>query len=86
MNEVVEPLMVNEPIREALIDRPSPAEICPDDRPPSLTDARRAHGAWSSSLPEADLQCLLQVIEAELIPQLVSGYSPARSFPQDLSP
>ncbi len=51
--------------------------------PPVLRPAR---APWCSSLSATDLQCLLQVIEAELIPQLVRGYSPARCSPQELSP
>jgi hypothetical protein len=84
MNEVIEPLMRNEPIQEVLIVRRPPAEIFPDPRlaRPVVWRAR----IWSSSLCEADLHCLLQVIEAELIPQLISDYSPARCSPQELSP
>ncbi|MEO8937100.1 MAG: hypothetical protein ABI277_15380 [Burkholderiaceae bacterium] len=37
----------------------------------------KAH-RWSSALCEQDLQCLLRVIECDLIPQLLTGYSPAR--------
>ncbi len=43
-----------------------------------------AKKVWSSSLGEHDLQCLLQVIEGHLIPQLLNSYSPARYAPRDL--
>jgi len=44
---------------------------------------RQAKQRWSSSLCDQDLRCLLQVIEADLIPQLQSSYSPARYAPDD---
>jgi hypothetical protein len=36
---------------------------------------------WKSALSPEDLQCLLQIIEHELIPRLAFGYSPARQAP-----
>lgn len=44
---------------------------------------RQAKQRWSSSLSAQDLQSLLQIIEADLVPQLLSGYSPARCSPDD---
>lgn len=44
---------------------------------------RNPRAPWKSDLSPADLQCLLQVIEGELIPQLLREYSPARCSPHD---
>lgn len=44
---------------------------------------RQAKQRWSSSLSAQDLQSLLQIIEADLVPQLLSGYSPARCSPDE---
>ena len=86
MNEVIEPLMINEPIHEVPVAGRSPATKFLDARFAGSPIARRPRVSWSSSLSDPDLQCLLRVIEAELIPQLISGYSPARCSPPDLSP
>jgi hypothetical protein len=43
--------------------------------------ARPHEHRWKSALNAEDLQCLLQVIEGELIPRLVTEYSPARQAP-----
>ena len=53
-------------------------------RPPFVGRQRPSGGKrWSSSLCDRDLQCLVSVIEDDLIPQLLSGYSPARHAPDD---
>lgn len=38
--------------------------------------SRCAREHWYSTLSEDDLENLLQILEADLIPQLLSGYSP----------
>jgi hypothetical protein len=85
MSEVIE-LLLNESIQEVMRTRILSAELAPDPRQASPPISRRVREAWSSSLCDADLQCLLQVIETELIPRLISGYSPARCLPQELAP
>ena len=42
---------------------------------------RRRDEHWCSSLSREDLACLLQVIEGQVIPQLLNGYSPAKASP-----
>lgn len=37
--------------------------------------------AWSSSLNQADLACLLQVIEGQLLPRLLRDYRPSHRSP-----
>ncbi len=44
---------------------------------------RRREERWCSSLCQDDLARLLSVIEAQVIPRLVAGYSPARASPLD---
>ena len=38
---------------------------------------------WSSSLCDRDLQCLVSILEDDLIPQLLGEYSPALHAPDD---
>ena len=38
----------------------------------------RRHERWTSTLSPGDLNCLLKVIEDDLLPQLLTDYSPAR--------
>ena len=47
-------------------------------RPLAPVGPRGGRERWSSSLCEHDLQCLLDVIEVDLLPQLLNSYSPAR--------
>lgn len=87
MNEVIEALGSNETLPAVL--------AAPDYLPGSVESLRwgpsglrrsdtRVSGRWSSTLCQQDLQCLLQVIETDLIPRLLSGYSPAASAPLPL--
>ena len=50
---------------------------------PHISPARwgRPREQWKSALSQEDLQCLLQVIEGDLIPRLVAEYCPARQAP-----
>lgn len=48
--------------------------------PPSMLPRRRA-AEWSPTLGTGDLACLLQVIEKELLPRLVSAYAPSTHSP-----
>lgn len=47
---------------------------------PSAT-ARKRTPEWTPTLAAADLECLLRVIEGELLPRLVSAYVPSRASP-----
>ena len=49
--------------------------------PAQFDGLRRASRRWNSSLSERDLNCLLQILEADVIPQMLRGYSPARHAP-----
>lgn len=84
MSEVMESLAVDETILNAMRNAGALRAAVPLPRSvrrgagEGLTQSRKQ---WCSSLGERDLQCLLQVIEGRLIPQLVSSYSPARHAP-----
>lgn len=78
MSEVFELLAIDAAVQEAgSVLSPGvifPAAGVAPRRPPRFGKTHR----WSSALCEQDLQCLLQVLECDLIPQLLTGYSPAR--------
>ncbi len=86
MNAVIETGASTEAVRE---DRASQANLPSGTRNSTPLPAaarsplRQARQRWSSTLCDQDLQCLLRVIEADLIPQLLGGYSPARYAPDD---
>ena len=48
---------------------------------PASLPLRQARQRWASSLCDTDLHCPLQILEVDLIPQLLNGYSPARHAP-----
>ncbi len=51
-------------------------------RPAFVSRPRPSGGKrWSSSLCDRDLQCLVGILEDDLIPQLLSTFSPARHVP-----
>ena len=50
--------------------------------PAQFEGLSRASRRWNSSLGEQDLKCLLQILEADVIPQMLRGYSPARHTPR----
>ena len=88
MNEVIEQAVINQRGLDVAHAPPRARRHLPASlrmrelgglRPATPTPTR-----WQSSLCDADLLCLLQVIEADLIPRLISGYSPALCSPQDL--
>lgn len=84
MSEVMESLAINEKILNALRNTGASRAVAPQpstvrcEAGESLT---RSRTQWCSSLAERDLQCLLQVIEGRVIPQLLNSYSPARHAP-----
>ena len=85
MRESMGPAVLDEPVREAPpTRRPRAVAALGDTLEARGTKRRSPPGRWHSSLCASDLQCLLQVIESELIPRLLNGYSPARDSPQDL--
>ena len=63
--------------------QPSAASICtPEPGPASSRQiAPVERTRWKSGLSPSDLQCLLSVIEGELLPRLLTEYSPARHAP-----
>ena len=80
MNAVVETLACSATLGETKADRDdSPAAIRNSGSWPAVArlPLRQARQNWTSSLGDADLQCLLQVLEADLIPQLLNSYAPA---------
>ncbi len=83
MSEVMESLAINEKILNALRNAGALRAVAAPShgvrREAGESLARRTQ--WCSSLAERDLQCLLQVIEGRVIPQLLSSYSPARHAP-----
>ncbi len=87
MKEPLGPVVVDDPLREALAAPPSSSALSSYGlfRGRRRTGApQHAEGRWHSSLNASDLQCLLRVIESELLPRLLNGYSPARGLPRDL--
>lgn len=86
MNAVIE---TQASIEAALEDQatrensPSGARISAPSSVPARLPLRQARQRWNSSLSNLDLQCLLQIIEVDLVPQLLNSYSPARYAPDD---
>lgn len=84
MNEVIEPFAFDTTI-DGLGAASMPAMSCEVPQLAARVVQRRPRARrWSSELCEQDLQCLLQIIETDLIPQLLSSYSPARYAPSEL--
>ena len=86
MNAVIETLASTEAAQDVRVSRDVLPFLArnftqPTRRAPA--PLRQARERWSSSLCPADLQCLLQIIEGDLIPQLLTSYSPARHAPDD---
>ncbi len=87
MKESIGTAVLDEPVREALGAPPSTPALSshgPFWARHATVARRHADGRWHSSLCASDLQCLLGVIESELIPRLLNGYSPARGLPRGL--
>ncbi len=89
MDDVVEQLGYNETVGDVHVTRAMRASSLARPgrfvgRVPS--SLQRARERWDTSLNDADLACLLQVLEQDLIPQLLNSYSPARHAPLDRSP
>lgn len=87
MSEVMESLAVDEKILNALRNAGalSSAALLKQAGRSARSGAGeglvQSRTQWCSSLGERDLQCLLQVIEGRVIPQLLKSYSPARHAP-----
>ena len=86
MNAVIETLASTESTQDVRVSRdvlPSVARNFTQPTRPASPPLRQARERWSSSLCQNDLQCLLQIIEGDLIPQLLNSYSPARHAPDN---
>jgi hypothetical protein len=86
MNAVIETHASIEAVLEGQAPRenlPSGTRISTLLSVPARLPLRQARQRWNSSLSDQDLQCLLQIIEADLVPQLLNSYSPARYAPDD---
>ena len=86
MSEVMESLATDETILNAVRNAGTLAAQAPTMRLSRLLTVDRVarqRTDWCSTLGERDLQCLLQILEADLIPQLLNSYSPARHAPLD---
>ena len=86
MNAVIETQASIEAVREARVVRETLPSGTRNSTPlsvPARLPLRQAKPRWNSSLSDQDLQCLLQIIEADLVPQLLNSYSPARCAPDD---
>ena len=51
-------------------------------RVPGVPGVTRPREPWKSTLAPHDLECLLRVVEDELIPRMLADYSPARHAPR----
>ena len=84
MSEVMESLAIDEKILNALRNAGALRAVVSPTRG-GQREGRQglapSRTQWCSSLGERDLQCLLQVIEGRVLPQLLSSYSPARHAP-----
>lgn len=82
LNDVMATFVGSAPIREVRANRRSTTtpSMRPGPRPAPAAapvPSRCAREHWSTTLSEDDLENLLQILEADLIPQLLSSYSPA---------
>lgn len=79
--------MVEASLSDAALAAPiassTPAEQTPRFDVSALARWRHgtARGGWSSTMGEADLACLLQVLEEQVLPRLISDYRPADRSP-----
>ena len=76
----IEAVLAGRTTRENL---PSGTRVSTPLAVPARSPLRQARQRWNSSLSDHDLQCLLQIIEVDLVPQLLNSYSPARCAPDD---